>query len=224
MNQELTIDQCVEVRDSKRHGKGVFALVDISKGTRLCEYDGEDIKVEDLLTQSGKINMDYAVRQGDIIRFGYKTPKSILGIGQLVNDVCIPDLPIHNTVKYSQILEAFDDYEKEASSVFNVCKYKNSFWVYAIRDIRKDEELTMFYGRRYWILKEMESTNNPNLRLILFHMLQGIESTVTDEYAKEIIEGVMGLSLELPMWKNFDCRSPKELLQFIMKENGIYAK
>lgn len=45
----MTSKRRIAVRDSHVHGKGVFALVDIPRGTRIIEYKGERISWEQAL-------------------------------------------------------------------------------------------------------------------------------------------------------------------------------
>jgi SET domain-containing protein len=209
----------VEVRPSERHGRGVFANRDIKKGERMCYYDGEDIP-EDKAQPDRDVS--YAQRQGNIIRYGYVEPKTSHGIGQLMNDAFMPHLT--NPINFPNVKRAFDEYEEKSKALYNTGKFQNSFWLYADKDIAKDEELTGSYGKAYWIVKFLTQTKNPFLRLILYQMHQGIDKdTLTDELATDVIEGLMEQPLNSSRWSDqgLDSSKPKELLLFIMQKLGF---
>jgi hypothetical protein len=48
------VSSLVEVKPSPVHGRGVFALQDMKKGTRLCDYKGTEIHITDYCTKYGK--------------------------------------------------------------------------------------------------------------------------------------------------------------------------
>ena len=43
MSKKIKLDELIKVKQSDIHGKGVFALAPISKGTKIIEYTGERI-------------------------------------------------------------------------------------------------------------------------------------------------------------------------------------
>ena len=44
----------IEARDSAVHGRGIFALQDMKKGTRLCDYRGTELHITDYVAKYGK--------------------------------------------------------------------------------------------------------------------------------------------------------------------------
>ena len=48
------VSETVEVKLSPVHGRGVFALQDMKKGTRICDYRGTEIHITDYIAKYGK--------------------------------------------------------------------------------------------------------------------------------------------------------------------------
>ena len=141
----------VELRPSLTHGLGVFAIQDIPAFTKVCLYDGEDLpdnKIEEdsvyLMSHPIKCN---CVRQGytkDNLRREY-------GIGQFINDFCMPELDLRQSYSLRQLKKICNKYEKKSMLNANVAFKDDDFWFYSVRNIPKGEELLYTYGRYYWL-------------------------------------------------------------------------
>lgn len=121
-------ERLYEVRASKIHNKGVYATKEIPKGTYIIEYKGE------------KITKEEAERRLDETLKRHKKN------------------PEENAAVY--IFELNDEYDLDGDIPDNDAKYINHscdpncdfeikedrIWLYAIKDIKKGEELTYNYG------------------------------------------------------------------------------
>ncbi len=114
------------IRESKIHGKGVFAARDIKKGERIIEYLGEKISKEES-NRRGLENEERAKATG----------------GGAV-----------------YIFELDEEWDVDGNFDYNDARFINhacrtnceavsedgTIWIYAARDIKKDEELLYNYG------------------------------------------------------------------------------
>ena len=121
------MNELCEVRKSGIHNKGVYATKDIPKGTQIIEYRGE------------KISKAEGDRRLDETHEAHKKDRT-------------------NAATY--IFELNDEYDLDGNMPNNDAKYINhscdpncdfdvgeeSVFIYAKRDIKKDEELTYNYG------------------------------------------------------------------------------
>eukprot|EP00092_Neocalanus_flemingeri_P003572 GFUD01003831.1.p1 GENE.GFUD01003831.1~~GFUD01003831.1.p1 ORF type:complete len:379 (+),score=95.32 GFUD01003831.1:120-1256(+) len=153
---KLSSDPAVEVRESSVHSRGVFAVRDISKGQPVCFYDGQLVdrsNIFELVSAEGIMDKDYWMshpRNPNLNLFGYKTPKSIFGIGQLINDGAKPEI---TKLNYKQATRACEEYFHKSHELWNI-SFKPTgpdFWFYADRDITEGEELYLQYGWRSWL-------------------------------------------------------------------------
>merc|ERR1712208_141383 len=86
------------MNQSKVHGRGVFAVRDIKGDEVVCLYDGKLVDELSLLKLvRAKIQMDREYwmshpRDPNLTLCGYKDPKSVLGIGQIINDYTKPEV------------------------------------------------------------------------------------------------------------------------------------
>lgn len=133
-----------EVRKSNIHGRGVFAKRNIKKGEKLCIYDGQIIDIG----TPGDSSYDLGIPNTRTMSRGYREPRSSVGIGQFIND----------GARYIWTGVPNDDamalvvYMRQTSQTMN-CKpvfHPKMIFIEALRDIKKDEELLMFYGLHYW--------------------------------------------------------------------------
>lgn len=151
---ELNMDTiAVEVRPSKVHGRGVFALRDIKVGEFVCTYDGELLLTTAMMKNSsvyedGRYCLTHP-KNPKLVLCGYKYPKNKTGVGQLVNDAKIIQL---RELDYKDGIKACRKYVKESKELANVdFMCKDNFNIHAVRDIKKDEELFIHYGYAYWL-------------------------------------------------------------------------
>ena len=113
------------VRNSRVHGKGVFARKDIPKGTKIIEYVGNIVSSkEGLRIYEEQLKKSKETGVGAVYIFQLNRKQDIDG-----------DVP-WNPAKYIN------------HSCNPNCKYKiinNHIWIFSIRDIKKGEELNYDY-------------------------------------------------------------------------------
>ena len=128
MTKEPTKSEWIEVRDSKIHGKGVYAAKDIPKDTRVIEYVGDFVtKIEaDLISdkelEKSKSNPD---SHGAVYLFTLNKEFDINGnvswnTARLINHSCNPNCE---------------------TDIVN-----NHIWIISLKDIKKGEELSYDYA------------------------------------------------------------------------------
>ena len=114
------------VRNSRVHGKGVFARKDIPKGTKIIEYVGNIVSSkEGLRIYEEQLKKSKETGVGAVYIFQLNRKQDIDG-----------DVP-WNPAKYIN------------HSCNPNCKYKiinNHIWIFSIRDIKKGEELNYDYN------------------------------------------------------------------------------
>ncbi len=121
------VSEYVEVRDSGIHGKGVFAIKDIPKGTKVIEYVGEKItkKESEKRCQEQIKRSEENSEEGAVYVFELDGKYDLDGNfewnpARLVNHSCSPNC------------------ETEEGAEF--------IWIIAIRDIKAGEEISYNYG------------------------------------------------------------------------------
>ena len=170
----------VEVRDAGVKGRGVFAKQDIKIGDPLAFYDGEDKKIDKksskILEKYYMISLpDIAGRKG-WARYGYIEPQSKIGIGQLVNDSQMIDFEINKPVEnfreeFKIIKRKIKKYEKSQRKRVNIILHMNQ-WFYALKDIKKDDELLWSYGASYWVVQAFDKTKIKKRRVLLMKIMK----------------------------------------------------
>jgi len=181
---KLENNPMVEVGKSNIEGRGVFAVRDIAKDEAVCLYDGELLDESHLLSlvRSGvPMDREYWMshpRDPRLTLCGYKTPKTVLGIGQLMNDSQKPEI---TKLDFKEGIKSCEEYvinsRKGQNVTFNLDG--RDFWLYAARDIKKGEELFLHYGYKIWLetftkdlnLAKKSSTNS--LWRLLYWALDG---------------------------------------------------
>ena len=214
----------VEIRKSTipNSGNGVFATEDIKKGERICYYDGEDVETNKL--NICDTDMTYALskdKDNKFTRMGNPNKTNNFNVGQFCNDSSCPNITIIN---YPSVKKAFDEYLINTKQKLNIVRENyDDFYMIALKDIKKDEELFYSYGSGYWTVYFLKNSSNSFLRLILYHMLKPIDiNTITDENALYIFENIMNHDLNSSFWINiFKDNSPKNYLIRIIKQLEI---
>lgn len=124
-NESCLSDWC-EVRGSGIHGRGVFATKDIPYNTKIIQYIGEVIDKEES-NERGWAQMDKHKETGEaaVYIFNLDDDWDIDGnvpqnAARLINHGCD-----HNCEAYTE---------------------EDEIWIWAVRDIAKDEELVFNYG------------------------------------------------------------------------------
>lgn len=106
----------LRVRKSRIHGKGVFAVQDITKGTRILPYLGKKISLQEATKRIAQGNA-YIFCFDDRYDIDGNTPKNR---ARYINHSCDPNCE-------SDIIEG-------------------QIWILALRDIQAGEELNYDYG------------------------------------------------------------------------------
>ena len=123
INTALGNSGLFSVQKSPIHGNGVFATRHIPKNTIITSYDGEDIDRATALSRSDKSYMR-TVSFGHHVIDGLRTPTRGRGAGSFVNHSSTPNATFW--IRYDRV------------------------WIKALRDIQRDEEVFVNYGRSYW--------------------------------------------------------------------------
>lgn len=180
--EECKQDPPVELRPSKRHGTGVFATRDISKGDAVCYYDGHDVGEE----TGGITIQDHAYSVNWVpswlpqncagrTRIGKRHPDTSYGIAQYINDSCFPDIlslvdPETQKISLSAAYQCMDRYRRKSHAVAMVSADPRPeaapMWYFATRNIHKGEEIVACYGERYWSLQSL-TIHNLTVRLVI---------------------------------------------------------
>jgi hypothetical protein len=154
----------VELKPSKVHGKGVFALIDAPPCMRLCCYDGKDYDTKEY---KGDHTFIVSCNQGKKLRVGFAPPRTEDGVGQFINDSCKPNFEAIRSLPakfhtVENVRKALVDYYKKSIARMN-CNWginpSNYFDIVALRPIKQGDELFVFYGLCYWLL--FEKTQGP---------------------------------------------------------------
>ena len=116
-----------KVKKSKVHGSGVFAIKDIKKNTKIIEYIGEKVLKSEGDKRSAKRIKDFlhSEETGSVYIFELNSKYDIDGFfeynkARYINHSCNPNCEVSGTGL--------------------------KIWIFAIRDIKKNEELTYDYG------------------------------------------------------------------------------
>lgn len=175
-------DPPVELRQSKRHGTGVFATRDIPKGGAVCYYDGIDVGEEtggiSIEDHAFSVNWASSWLPENCVgktRIGKRKPDTNFGIAQYINDSCFPDLlslvnPETHKISLSAAYQCMEKYRRKSLAVAMVFVDPRPetapMWYFASRDIRKDEEIVNCYGERYWSL-QLLTIHDLTVRLVI---------------------------------------------------------
>lgn len=209
----------VEIRKSSLHGRGLFALCDIPKDTKVCLYDGIVIsKEEDLVNQP----TDKILKLSDKYIIGYENPRDNVGIGQFANDYIYPKINCDpdsiNSKDKEKCKLLFDAYN--TISVLNCSLYAkyNDKWLYTSKLVKKDEELFFYYGMPYWIGHYFYKNISCFWNLIFYSMMPNvILKNIDDDKAIHILVRVMKLSNDDVIWKTFNMDKSLSIKDKIIK-------
>ncbi len=121
----MSNDKC-EVKESKIHNKGVYATIDIPKGTKIIEYKGEKITRE----ESDK-------RYAKSLELSKKDKKKAATyLFEIDNEHHLDGDTPDNDAKYI-------NHSCDPNCMIEIEDEK--IWIYAKKDIKKGEELTFSY-------------------------------------------------------------------------------
>jgi hypothetical protein len=152
----------VEVRNSKIHGKGVFAKRDIKENEILTFYPIDILKlqVDDstyIASFSNRFLSKHEVKNHDkyeIYQYGMPNGNIIIGCPDFINNNnyighMINDISIHNKTKKS--IKQYKKNSKKCNCMYYNCSDFDLYVpIVSTKDIRKDEELFTSYGVQYW--------------------------------------------------------------------------
>ena len=119
----MYIPDCLEIKDSPIHGKGVFATKDIKANTKLVEFTGKEMTYQEIKE-----------RYGNDWRFIYRRMpwQTQIVAKDDKNLICFVNDGIH--------LQKFPKKN---------CILKNRFLI-SIENINAGDELLLDYGKKYW--------------------------------------------------------------------------
>ena len=127
MQKTIQINENTYLKESKIHNKGVFASKFIKKGTKLIEYTGELISKEEGTRRSTQSHSEHKkdTSKGGVYIFDIDEEHDLDGdvennYAKYINHSCEPNCEFDGSGK--------------------------KIWVNALRDILKDEELSINYG------------------------------------------------------------------------------
>ena len=130
MKPSKVFNQFITVKNSKMHGKGVFASRNIKKNSRIIEYIGEKITKREGDLRSEKRLKRYlnSKKTGSVYIFELNSRYDIDGSlsynkARFINHSCKPNCEVQ--IKNGHI------------------------WIYSIRNIKKNEELSYDYGYEF---------------------------------------------------------------------------
>ena len=167
----------IEIRSAGAKGRGIFAMKDIEAGEKLCYYDGIEKPINKQTTNCPeKYYMVSMPNKPTHACFGYIEPKTILGIGQLVNDGAMIDFDIDKPVLDSR--KEYKQYRRNIKKYIRLSKRRKNIyinenlWFYSLKPIKKDCELLWSYSPAYWIVKAMDETKIIKKKNILIKLLR----------------------------------------------------
>lgn len=153
----------VELKQSKVHGKGIFALVNVPAFMHMCNYNGIDYNSREY---KGDHSFALSFDRGTKLRIGFNPPRTVWGIGQYINDGYKPNFKIVRDLpeKYhtlENIQKILIDYHKKSKSLMN-CTWglnpSNYFEIYTIQSLSTGNELFVSYGPKYWLASEQSQS------------------------------------------------------------------
>lgn len=127
MGETMILNEFVELRNSKIHNKGIFAITTIPKGTKIIEYVGEKINKEESKKRAEEIEE----------RAKLDPSKGAIYLFELNDDW---DLDGDTEDNYAKYINHSCDPNCESDIV------DDRIWIYAIKEISKGEELSFNYG------------------------------------------------------------------------------
>lgn len=131
----------IEIRDSniKGAGLGAFARKNIKSGTRLGEYTGE------------RINFDN-IDQYDVDALSKSQYRMIVGNKPNITIIDAREEFIEKT-NWTRFVNSVLSIDSESLNVFSY-QYNQKIYFKALKDIKKGEELLIFYGNDFWSKQE----------------------------------------------------------------------
>ena len=170
----------VVVRPSTRGGKGgrgVFTTRAVVRGELLCIYDGFAATEQEVMDK--RISNEYTIASADVdssqfTYVGYRDPHSPEGVGQLINDACMPNLDVD--APYHVCQRVLVDYLRSSTQLRNCGPLVEGkpYHIYAMKDIAAGAECLTNYGQEYWVvrlLQDGEYTLTPLQQQLLFQLV-----------------------------------------------------
>lgn len=127
MQKTVQINEYTYLKNSKIHSNGVFASKEIIKGTKIIEYTGELISKEE------------GTKRSDLSHHAHKkdSSKGAIYIFDIDEKNDLDGDVENNYAKYiNHSCDPNCEFEQEGKKI----------WVNTIKDIKKDDELTLNYG------------------------------------------------------------------------------
>lgn len=167
----------VEVKPSPVHGRGVFTTEDVSKGSKLCMYDGEDMSKSEHKARGE--DLSYVMSHPgnpSIVRVGFQQEKDPFGVGQFINDFACLNIADRLDIKPTTFRDCENYvrvYQERSYNGANVSFQlaEGHFWLYATKDIRRGDELFLKYGADYWLYQMYHRTTHLLWKIIYSQLM-----------------------------------------------------
>lgn len=147
-------------------GRGVFIREGCEKDTPLMFYDGE--------TKIGPLTLEeqeYALEDKEGTIVGYPFPINEMGVAQLVNDSCMPDIPETEPPEKTDLDETVRVlsgvlllYLEESWKNENVNLRDDTLIFYSGRRMLAGEECYFHYGPLYWVERHLRMRKEGNVK------------------------------------------------------------
>jgi len=176
----------VAVKPSPLHGKGLFALEDIPKGTRVAYFKGDlkDSKVAVKMRKNGDGTlgiadatsyfrscvapdpeydcvMSHPKKEGFMV-VGHQEESGGFGIGQFVNDGASPKLT--PDMDFLQASTELSDYQAKSIDSMN-CEVDKNLWFVTTKDVCAGQELVTHYGFEFWVHRPLVTDTEDSISL-----------------------------------------------------------
>lgn len=167
----------VAVKASPVHGRGVFATEDVSKGSKICAYEGEDMSKSE--HKSRGEDLSYVMTHPGnptIVRVGYQKERTPYGVGQFINDFACLNIADRLDIKPTTFRDCENYvrvYQERSYNGANVSFQMNDgdFWLYATKDIRSGDELFLKYGADFWLYQMYHKTTHLLWKIIYSQLM-----------------------------------------------------
>jgi len=167
----------VEVKESRLHGKGLFATKNIPKGTRIAFFKGDLQDSKTTVKMRKNVDGTLGIKEATSYFRNYVTPdplydrvmahpkkegfmvvasvdqsesESSFGVGQYVNDGACPLRLTKPGLDFADASKALSEYQAESLESMN-CEVDKNLWFMTTKDVKSGDELLTHYGFEFWV-------------------------------------------------------------------------
>ncbi len=210
-----------EVRKSKIHGNGVFAIKDIPKNTKICIYDGYIISNDQKTTDEENLYSMHSADGETLI--GYKIPKNPIGIAQIINDGSFFEPTGDFNELTDKIMKYYIQNQFNSNAKFLHDEKKKYVYVKTIRDVKKNEEILARYDFSYWLSLGCCYHNKKCIHTRVNNIFKVSEQMVMDKKTTHDLYRTLDLKkYNLEKRDTYDLYDCKSLLFFATLEHMKY--